>query len=282
VLVAHLVVLTRSSTAGGSPSSISGADTLPFFHLQCRAIRFPPNHPLFKGIPIKWTVATPLQLSPSPILQSIGCYGGESLSKTPLCLHQYIGITASPNPSHHDETRWPKPDAPNTSSWHAWKWIPCGRIMVIWWLAIGTRIEEPDCFIKTLGFRIYLLIFIDNRIQYWACIILDRGPSHHPPLLLNLHFTFVDIFSSSWSRSVARMSAVQIGSYPAPLQFISMLGISQKSQPLTNACGWIITKCYSSITITLIQVSSSCHHPPLTSPPPSSSTLFRTFERSYV
>ena len=64
VLDAHGVVLTGSTTGGGAQNSVSGEDSTPVLDQQCRDSRCAPKSPTLRWYsPMKWTVATPLQLS---------------------------------------------------------------------------------------------------------------------------------------------------------------------------------------------------------------------------
>jgi len=76
------------------------------------------------------------------------------------------------------------------SSQQAWNWILAACNTVIWWWANRICIQQPDCFIKTLLFKI-VVDCIENRIKYWAWIFSIEHLLTILHLIINPPCTFV-------------------------------------------------------------------------------------------
>jgi len=154
------------------------------------------------------------------------CNRGGSLSKTHFICHQCSWHISIPNPPPHNE-----PDGPNLvrqalSSEQAWNWILVACNTVIKELANRMRIQQRDCFIKTLRLK-SIVDCIGNRVMCWACIIWIKDLLTILNLLLNLPSTFVVIYFVF--NDLCQSLGCKLGRYghlPALLKFISMLHIS--------------------------------------------------------
>ena len=115
VLDARGVVLTGSPTSGGAQNSISGADTTPVLHRQCRESRCAPKSPTLQGYsPIQWTVATPLRLSQSTICKALLLQPRWKSFQNPFHPPPVLLAYQHPKPISLQWTRWPKSDARKT------------------------------------------------------------------------------------------------------------------------------------------------------------------------
>jgi len=115
VLDACGVALTGSPTGGGAQNSISGADTTLILHQQFRERRCAPQSPTLQGNScIKWTVATLLQLSQSPICNALPLRLRWKSFQDPFYPPPGILEYQHPTPISSPWTRSHKPGAPHT------------------------------------------------------------------------------------------------------------------------------------------------------------------------
>jgi len=115
VLDAREVVLSGSATGGGAKNSISAVGTTPVHHLQCKESHSVPKSPTLQGYsPIKWTVATPLQLSQAPICKALPLQPRWKSVQDPSHLPPVLLAYQHPKPTSSQGTRWPKPGVPDT------------------------------------------------------------------------------------------------------------------------------------------------------------------------
>ena len=109
------VVLSVSPTCVGSHNSISGVDTTPVLNRQCWERRCVPKSPTLEGYsPIKWTVATPLQLSQSPNCKSLQQQPRWKSFQAPFYPPPVLLAYEHPKPTSSRWTIWPKPGEPDT------------------------------------------------------------------------------------------------------------------------------------------------------------------------
>jgi len=109
------VVLSVSPTAGGAQNLISGADTTPSLHRQCWESYCAPKSLTLQGYSlIKWTVATPLQLSQSPICKALPLQLRWKSCQDPFHPPPVLLEYQHPKPISSRWTIWPKPGAPET------------------------------------------------------------------------------------------------------------------------------------------------------------------------
>jgi len=109
------VRLTGSPTDGGAQNSISGADTTTAVHRHCLESCCAPISPTLQGYsPMKWTVATPLRLSKSPICKALPLQPRWKSYQDPFHPPPVLLAYQHPKPISSRWTRWPKPGAPRT------------------------------------------------------------------------------------------------------------------------------------------------------------------------
>jgi len=214
VLDAHGVVLTGSQTGGWAPNSISGVDTTLVLHRHCRECCWVPKSPTLQGYsPITWTVATLLQPAQWPICKALPLQPRWKSVQDKFHPPPVLLACQHPNPSSHDETDGPNLVLQKLGSGQTWNWIFAAWKMVIWWHANRMRIQQLDCLIMTLVFKL-AVDCIGNQIKYWACILWVEDLLTILHLLLNLRYTFVGVIPCSQSAlSVAWISVGYISSF---------------------------------------------------------------------
>jgi len=115
VLHAREVVLSVSPTGSGVQNLISGAGTTSVSHLQCRERHWAPKSPtLQRYSPMRWTVATALKPSQSPICKALPLQWRWKYFQESFYLRTVLLEYQHPKPISSQWTRKPKPGAPET------------------------------------------------------------------------------------------------------------------------------------------------------------------------
>jgi len=190
---------------GWAQNSLSGVNTTPGLHRQCPRSRcMPKSHTRHWYSPIKWMVATRIQLSQSPICKSLPLQPSwksfQALFNPPPVLLAY----QNPKPTTSRWMIWPQRRAPETSFWAGLELNTCGLENS------HLLIDESDE--HSAAWLPHQVICVQIRWLYWEqCSILcwylpDQGTPHHPPLAPEppVHLWLCSFFAQ-WSLPVAPM-----------------------------------------------------------------------------
>jgi len=209
---------------------------LPFFTHHPAIVTLCHIHPLVKGIPPQNQPRQPhYNFLSQQFTYHCCCHWGESLAKSHLIRHHCSSHIGIPNPPPHNEPYCPNLVCQKHRSGQAGNWILVTWNTGICWLANQMGVQQPDCLIKTLGFK-FIVDCIDNSIQYWSRIFWIKDLLTILHLLLNLPSPFLCVvFVLNDLFQLLRCKLDRWAHIQALLKFIPMLGISQRSNHLNES-----------------------------------------------